>query len=394
MSGARVPYGTIANAAVAVEKGRIAWIGPERGCPVGTARTVTDLRGAWITPGLIDCHTHLVFAGNRAREWELRRKGASYEDIARAGGGILSTVEATRAATEDTLVEASLPRARALAGHGVTTAEIKSGYGLTLEDERKMLHAALRVGERAGVRVSRSFLGAHALPKEYASDRGAFVELICRDWIPAIARERLADSVDAFCDSIAFTREETERVFAAAKANGLQVRLHAEQLSDQGGAALAAKFRALSADHLEHLGDSGIAAMKTSGTIAVLLPLPFYFLREEKKPPVAKLRDAGVPIAIATDCNPGTSPAASPLLAMNMACTLLGLSPEEALRGFTQNAAAALGLGAETGTLEAGKFADLAIWNISDPSELAYWMGIDLLRGRYLEGRSVHEAAQ
>jgi imidazolonepropionase len=391
---AQVPYGAVAKAALAVEKGRIAWIGPEKGCPVGTARTVVDLRGAWITPGLIDCHTHLVFAGNRAREWEMRRKGASYEDIARAGGGILSTVEATRAATEDALVHASLPRARALAAHGVTTAEIKSGYGLTFADERKMLHAALRTGEAVGIRVSRSFLGAHALPKEFASDRAAYVDLICREWIPAIARERLADSVDAFCDTIAFTPAETERVFAAAKANGLAVRLHAEQLSDQGGAALAAKYDALSADHLEHLSDMGIEAIKKSGTVAVLLPLPFYFLREEKKPPVAKLRAAGVPIAIATDCNPGTSPAASPLLAMNMACTLLGLSPEDALCGFTRNAAHALGLGAETGTLEARKSADLAIWNISDPSELAYWMGIDLLRGRYLEGRSVHEAVQ
>jgi imidazolonepropionase len=390
---APVPYGAVAKAALAVENGQIAWIGLERECPVSSARQVHDLKGAWITPGLVDCHTHLVFAGNRAREWEMRRKGATYEEIARAGGGILSTVEATRAATEDALVEASLVRAAALARHGVTTVEIKSGYGLTLEAERKMLRAAGRVGDAAGLRVSRSFLGAHALPKEFAHDRAAYVDLVCKDWIPAIAREHLADSVDAFCDTIAFTREETDRVLASARANGFAVRLHAEQLSDQGGAALAARHGALCADHLEHLGDEGVAAMRKSGTVAVLLPVPFYFLREECKPPVAKLRDAGVPIAIATDCNPGTSPAASPLLALNMACTLFGLSPEEALAGMTRHAARALGLQDRIGTLEVGKSADLAIWDISDPSELAYWMGVDLLRGRYLEGRSVHEAA-
>ncbi len=388
-----VPYGAVTKAALAVDKGRIAWIGPERECRVGTARVVHDLEGAWVTPGLIDCHTHLVFAGNRAREWEMRRKGASYEDIARAGGGILSTVEATRNATEDQLVGASLPRAKALAKQGVTTAEIKSGYGLALEPERKMLRAAQRAGEAAGLRISRSFLGAHALPHEFAADRAGYVDRLCREWIPAIARERLADAVDAFCETIAFTSAETERVFAAAKENGLAVRLHAEQLSDQGGAILAARYGALSADHLEHLSSGGIAAMKQAGTIAVLLPIAFYFLREERKPPVAALRGAGVPIAIATDCNPGTSPAASPLLALNMACTLFGLSPEEALAGMTRNAARALGLGDEIGTLETGKSADLAIWNISDPSELAYWMGVDLLRGRYREGRDVTERA-
>lgn len=390
---AKVPYGAVTNAALAVDRGRIAWVGPERDCPVGTARLVLDLDGAWITPGLIDCHTHLVFAGNRAREWEMRRKGATYEDIARAGGGILSTVEAVRAASEDALVESSLARATALAKQGVTTVEIKSGYGLTLDAERKMLRAAGRVGDAAGLRVSRSFLGAHALPPEFADDRAGYVDLICLDWIPAIAREHLADSVDAFCDTIAFTPAETERVFAAAKTHGLAVRLHAEQLSDQGGASLAARYAALSADHLEHLGGEGVTAMKKSGTVAVLLPIPFYFLREERKPPVALLRDAGVPIAIATDSNPGTSPAASPLLALNMACTLFGLSPEEALAGMTRHAAPALGLQDTTGTLAVGKSADLAIWNISDPAELAYWMGVDLLRGRYLEGRAVHEAA-
>lgn len=389
--GAAVPYGAIRDGAIAVENGRIAWMGPQGACPAATARQIHDLKGAWITPGLIDCHTHLVFAGNRAREWEMRRKGASYEDIARAGGGILSTVDATRSATEDALVVDSLGRAQALAAQGVTTVEIKSGYGLTLDCEQKMLRAAARVGDLARLRVRRSFLGAHALPREF--DRDAYVDLLCREWIPAIAREKLAHAVDAFCETIAFAPGETDRVFAAARKHGLDVKLHAEQMSDQGGAALAARHGALSADHLEHLGAAGIAAMKAAGTVAVLLPIAFYFLREHRKPPVAALRGAGVPIAVATDCNPGTSPAASPLLALNMACTLFDLAPEEALAGMTRNAARALGLHDETGTLEAGKAADLAIWNISDPAELSYWIGVDLLRGRYLEGRAVHEAS-
>jgi imidazolonepropionase len=275
-----------------------------------------------------------------------------------------------------------------MARQGVTTIEIKSGYGLDLENEMKMLRAAARAGERAHVRVLRTFLGAHALPPEYTDDRAGYVELVCERMIPAIAREKLADAVDAFCENIAFTSDETERVLAAAKAHGLRVKLHAEQLSDSSGAILAAKYAALSADHLEHLSHAGVAAMANAGTAAVLLPASFYFLRETKKPPVEALRRAGVPIAIATDCNPGTSPITSALAVLNMACTLFGMTPEEALAGMTRNAARALGLQDEIGTLEAGKSADLAIWNISDPAELAYWIGADLLHDRYISGRS------
>jgi len=389
MTGAE-PYGAIRDAAIAIAGGRIAWVGAAKALPQHDARETRPLDGAWVTPGLIDCHTHLVFAGNRAREWELRAKGATYEDIARAGGGILSTVRATREASEDALVQSATGRARAMAHQGVTTLEIKSGYGLDLETESRMLRAAARVGEAAKIRISRSFLGAHALPPEYGDNRKAYVDLVCHEMIPAIAEAGLVDAVDAFCETIAFTPAETERVFAAARAHKLRVRLHAEQLSDQGGAALAAKYHALSADHLEHLSDDGIAALKQSGTVAVVLPCAFYFLRETRKPPIVALRSANVPIAVATDCNPGTSPTASPLMALNMACTLYGLTPEEAITGMTRHAARALGLEAEIGTLEANKSADLAIWAIADPAELAYWIGADLLRGRYLKGRSVH----
>jgi imidazolonepropionase len=380
-------YGAIRDAAIGIKDGRIAYVGPR--ADAGEARTVRRLDGAWVTPGLIDCHTHLVFAGNRASEWEMRRKGASYEDIARAGGGILSTVKATREAGEDALVESAMRRACAMRAQGTTTVEIKSGYGLDLATETKMLRAAGRLGE--GMRVARTFLGAHALPPEFKDDRAGYVDLVCGTMIPAVAREKLADAVDAFCEGIAFTRAETERVFAAAAANGLRVKLHAEQLSDCGGAALAAKFHALSADHLEHVSADGIDAMARAKTVAVLLPTAFYFLRETKKPPVASLRAAGVPIAIATDCNPGTSPAASPLVAMSMACTLFDMTPEEALAGMTRNAARALGLDAEIGTLEVGKSADLAIWRVCDPCELAYWIGADLLADRYFQGRSDKE---
>jgi imidazolonepropionase len=275
-----------------------------------------------------------------------------------------------------------------MARQGVTTIEIKSGYGLDLENEVKMLRAAARAGERAHVRVLRTLLGAHALPPEYKNNRAGYVDLVCEQMIPTIAREKLADAVDAFCENIAFTPAETERVLAAAKAHGLRVKLHAEQLSDSGGAVLAAKYAALSADHLEHLSDAGIGAMADGGTVAVLLPAAFYFLRETKKPPVEALRRACVPVAIATDCNPGTSPVVSPLIVLNMACTLFGLAPEEALAGMTRNAAQALGLQNETGTLENGKCADLAVWNISDPAELAYWIGLDLLLDRFIGGRS------
>ncbi|MDE2133185.1 MAG: imidazolonepropionase [Alphaproteobacteria bacterium] len=383
-------YGAVGDAAIGIAGGQLVYVGPRRSLPdkpEKCARAVRRLGGAWVTPGLIDCHTHLVFAGNRAAEWEMRARGASYEDIARGGGGILSTVRATRAASEDVLVESATQRARAMARRGVTTIEIKSGYGLESESEKKMLRAAARAGERAHVRVVRTFLGAHTLPPEFKDNRESYVESVCEQMIPAIARERLADAVDGFCDKIAFTPAETERVLAAAKTHGLRVKLHAEQLSDSGGAALAAKFGALSADHLEYLSDVGVAAMAKAGTVAVLLPAAYYFLRETKMPPVEALRRAGVPIAVATDCNPGTSPLASPLIALNMACTLFGLTPAEALAGMTLNAARALGLEREIGTLESGKCADLAVWNISDPAELSYWLGLDLLRDRCAGGR-------
>ena len=387
----RAPYGAIRDAAIGIAEGRLAFVGPRRvlpGRPEDCAQTVVRLGGAWVTPGLIDCHTHLVFAGNRAAEWEMRAKGASYEEAARRGGGILATMRATREESEDALVESAAERAQAMARQGVTTVEIKSGYGLDLENEMKMLRAAARAGERANIRVSRSFLGAHALPPEYEKNRAGYVDLVCQTMIPAVAREKLADAVDAFCETLAFTPAEVQRIFAAAEAHGLRVKLHAEQLSDCGGAALAAEYNALSADHLEHLSDEGIAALAKAGTVAVLLPAAFYFLCETKKPPVEALRRAGVPIAVATDCNPGTSPLASPLVALNMACTLFNMTPEEALVGMTRNAARALGLEKEIGTLEAGKAADLAMWNISEPAELSYWIGADLLRDRYLGGLS------
>ncbi len=383
-------YGAIRDAVIAIADGRIAWIGAAKDRPKNTAREMRSLHGAWVTPGLVDCHTHLVFAGNRAPEWEMRAKGATYEEIAHAGGGILSTVRATRAASEDELVAQSLPRAQAMARQGVTTVEIKSGYGLDADSELKMLRAAAKVSKQANINVSPTFLGAHTLPPEYKEDRAAYVDLICNAMIPIIARDRLAEAVDAFCETIAFTPEETERVFAAATTHGLRVKLHAEQLSNSRGAILAAKYNALSADHLEHLCDEGVATMATSGMAAVLLPTAFYFLRETKKPPIVALRRAGVRLAIATDCNPGTSPVASPLIALNMACTLYGLTLEEALAGMTCNGAKALGRD-DVGTLETGKFADLAVWRVSDPSELCYWIGADLLLDRYIRGRSDNE---
>ncbi|MBX7248174.1 MAG: imidazolonepropionase [Caulobacteraceae bacterium] len=384
------PYGAVRDAAVAIQDGRIAWIGPRSALSADfedLTREVRSLQGAWITPGLVDCHTHLVFGGNRAVEWERRLNGATYEEIARAGGGILSSVRATRAASEDDLVESGLRRLRALTAQGVTTVEVKSGYGLETESELRSLRAATRLGPLAGVNVVRTLLSAHAVPQEFRDDRSGYVDLIANEIIPAAAREALADAVDVYCETIGFTPGETRRLFAAAKAHGLRVKLHAEQLSDQGGAALAADCGALSADHLEHLSDEGVKAMARAGTVAVLLPGAYYFLRDTKAPPVDALRRAGVPMAVATDCNPGTSPLTSPLLAMNMACTLFRLTPEEALAGFTREGARALGLAAECGALERGKAADLAVWRVDDPAELAYWMGANPLAARYLAGR-------
>jgi imidazolonepropionase len=381
-------HGLITEAALACQDGQIVWIGSMRDLPAAsaaTAREVHDLDGALVTPGLIDCHTHLVFGGNRALEFDLRLNGASYEEIARAGGGIVSTVHATRHASEDELLAQSLPRARALLADGVTTLEIKSGYGLELETERRMLRVARRIGETLGVHVQTSFLGLHALPPEYKERRSDYVDLVCRELLPALANEGLVDAVDAFCEGIGFSRAETQQVFEHARQLGLRVKLHAEQLSDLDGAALVAEFDGLSADHLEYLSDSGIQAMARAGTVAVLLPGAFYALRETKLPPVDALRSHGVPIAIATDCNPGTSPLLSLRLAANVACTLFRLTPEEALRGMTVNAARALGL-SDRGTLAVGKRADLVAWNVKQPAELCYWIGGGLVRQVWLGG--------
>ena len=383
------PFGLIEDGALACVDGRIAWLGPMRELPSDAVAARTgDLGGALLTPGLVDCHTHLVFGGNRAHEFDMRLNGASYEDIAKSGGGIVSSVRATRAANEDELFAQSLPRARALLADGVTTLEIKSGYGLEPETERRMLRVARRIGTELGITVRTSFLGLHALPPEYRERRDDYVALVCDDMLPALAAEGLVDAVDAFCERIAFTPAETRRLFERATQLGLPVKLHAEQLSDQGGAALVASFDGLSADHLEHLGETGIAAMAQAGTVAVLLPGAFYALRETQLPPVAALHERGVPIAIATDCNPGTSPLLSLRLAANMACTLFRLTPEEALRGITTHAARALGF-ADRGTLAVGQRADLVAWHAQHPAELCYWIGGPLARTVYVAGESI-----
>lgn len=376
--------GAIERGAVAARDGRIAWAGSADDAPAA-AETI-DCEGRWITPGLIDCHTHLVHGGDRAHEFELRLEGASYEEIARAGGGIVSTMRATRAASEAELVKGALPRLDALIAEGATTVEVKSGYGLSLDDELKMLRAARALERERPVRIATTFLGAHALPPEYAGDRTGYVDLVCEAMIPAVDEAGLADAVDAFCEGIGFTPEETARVFAAAAAHGLRVKLHAEQLSNRHGAALAAAHGALSADHLEHLDADGIAAIAAAGTVATLLPGAFYFMRETRLPPVQALRDAGVPIALATDCNPGTSPLTSLLLVMNMGATLFRLTVEECLAGVTREAARALGLADEIGTIEAGKACDLAIWDVERPAELVYRMGFNPLHARVWKG--------
>lgn len=373
--------GVVEQGSVSAIGDTISYVGPDANAP--DAVEIIDCDGRWITPGLIDCHTHLVHAGNRAKEFEARLDGATYEEIARAGGGILSTVTATRAASEDALIASALPRLDQLIGEGVTTVEIKSGYGLTLDDELKMLRAARRLGEARNVRVRTTLLAAHAVPPEYKGDADGYVDLVCREIIPAAIG--LADAVDAFCEGIGFTPDQTDRVLTAAVAHGLPVKLHAEQLSNLDGAALAARHGALSADHLEHLDPAGIAAMAASGTVATLLPGAYYFTREERRPPVQALRDARVPIALATDCNPGTSPMASIVLAMNMGATFFRLTVAECLRGVTLNAARALGING--GTLQPGTPADLAIWDISDPAELVYRIAANPLHARVFAGQ-------
>jgi imidazolonepropionase len=378
--------GAIEHGTIAATNGRITFAGDAADAPAFDAARRVDCDGRWITPGLIDCHTHLVHAGDRAREFEQRLAGASYEEIARAGGGILSTVKATRQASENELIEASLPRIDALIAEGVTTVEIKSGYGLTFDDELKQLSVAKRIPEERKVDVAATYLAAHALPPEAQDDHDAFVDRVSREWIPRIAGTGLADAVDGFCERIAFSPEQIARVFDAATAHGLRVKLHADQLSDLGGAALAARFHALSADHLEWSTEAGIAAMGRAQVVAVLLPGAFYFLRETRRPPVEELRKHHVPIAIATDCNPGTSPLTSLLLAMNMAATLFRLTVEECIAGVTREGARALGRLDTIGTLEAGKLCDIAIWDVERPAELVYRMGFNPLHARAKNG--------
>ena len=370
------PLGLIENGAIAIAEGKILRVGKRTELAGFRAKSVDALGGAWVTPGLIDCHTHLVFGGTRADEHAMRRAGASYEEIAKAGGGIASTVKCTAAASDEQLLEQSRRRLHALMRGGCTTVEVKSGYGLDTKSELRLLKIANELGEAEAVRIVPTLLALHAIPADQADRRAHYVGEIVDKLIPAAAKQGIATSVDAFCDTIAFTPQEVERLFKAAAHHGLRVRLHAEQLSNQQGAALAAQYRALSADHLEHLDEAGAKAMAAAGTVAVLLPGAFYALQEKKKPPVALLRKHKVPIAIATDCNPGTSPMLSPTLVMNMACTLFGLTPEEAIAGMTINAARALGLAHSVGIIATGKQADLSVWNVEGLAELGYWVGL------------------
>ena len=378
--------GIVEDGLLAARDGRIVFAGSVKDAPSLDAAETIDCGGRWITPGLVDCHTHIVYGGNRANEFELRLAGASYEEIARAGGGIVSTMRATRVATEEALVAGALPRVDALVAEGVTTMEIKSGYGLDLASELKSLRAARRIAEVRPLSVTTTFLGAHALPPEANGDKDAYIAVVCDEMLPAVAKAGLADAVDGFCEGIAFTPQQIERVFEAAKAKGLRVKLHAEQLSNLHGARLAARYGALSVDHLEHVDEQGVKALAAAGTVAVLLPGAFYFVRETHKPPVDLLRQQGVKIALASDSNPGTSPLTSLLLAMNMGATLFRLTVDECLAGVTREAARALGRLDSVGTLEAGKWCDLAIWDIERPAELVYRMGFNPLHARVWRG--------
>ena len=381
-------YGAIDDGVIAVAGGSIAWVGCAADMPAGESARSLSLGNKWITPALIDCHTHLVFGGDRAAEFEQRLRGASYEDIARAGGGILSTVRATRAASADELFESGLMRLNALAASGAASIEIKSGYGLDIENEIKMLEVARRLDAESDISVLSTLLAAHTVPPEYKNDPDAYVELVCNELIPAVATRKLADAVDAYCEDIAFTAAQVARVFTAAQAHRLPVKLHADQLTDGDGAGLAAQFSALSADHLEYASTDGIAAMADAGTVAVLLPGAFLTLNESQQPPVEALRANGVPIALATDCNPGTSPLTSIREAMALGSRLFHLTPEECLAGTTREAARALGL-EDRGTIETGMRADLAVWDIGHPNELSYWLGRQPLAGLFIAGRDV-----
>jgi imidazolonepropionase len=387
LSPGRPGLGLIDDGLIAASDGRIVYAGAAADAPSALdARERIDCAGRWITPGLIDCHTHLVYGGNRAHEFEQRLAGASYEEIARAGGGIVSTVKATRKASTDELVATALPRLDALIAEGVTTIEIKSGYGLELETERRQLQAARRLSHERPISVRTTFLGAHTVPSEMAADKPGYIDAVCNQMLPAIAAEGLADAVDAFCEGIAFSVEQTAQVFAKAQTLGLPVRLHADQLSNLHGAALAARFGALSADHLEYADEDGVAAMARAGTVAVVLPGAFYFIREHRAPPVDAMRRHRVPIALATDSNPGTSPLTSLLLTMNMGATLFRLTVDECIAAVTREAAKALGLFEQTGSLDAGKSCDLAIWDIERPAELVYRMGFNPLHARVWRG--------
>lgn len=385
--GAGGPFGLIEDGAIAIAGEHIDWVGPATELPARCASwSAESLDGRLVTPALIDCHTHLVHGGHRAREFAMRLEGASYEAIARAGGGIVSTVAATRSASEDELVADAMRRLDHLIAEGVGTVEIKSGYGLETAAEAKMLRVARRLGRARPVQVCTTFLGAHAVPPEFEGNADAYIDLVCDEMLPAIHDAGLADAVDGFCETIAFSPDQIARVFDRAQALGLPVKLHAEQLSNLGGAALAASYGALSADHLEYLDGAGIAAMADAGTVAVLLPGAFYTLRETRLPPVDDLRRAGVAMALASDCNPGSSPLTSILLVLNMACTLFRLTPKEALAGVTREAARALGLADEIGTIEAGRRADLAVWDVAEPEELAYRLGFNPLHRRIFRG--------
>ncbi len=389
-------YGEVRDGALGIAGGRIVWVGPRAGLPdhvTALSDHVIDGKGCWLTPGLIDCHTHAVFGGNRAGEFAQRLEGASYEEIARAGGGIVSTVSATRQAREEDLVQSAARRLLRLSAEGVTTVEIKSGYGLDVETEVKMLKVARQLGTMLPLTVVTTFLGAHALPPDYRERSGAYIDLVVNEMLPKVQAAGLADAVDAFCEGIAFSPEEVDRVFTAARAAGLPVKLHADQLSNLGGAALAARHGALSADHLEYTDQAGVDAMAAAGTVAVILPGAFYTLGETRKPPVDAFREAGVPMALATDCNPGSSPMVSILLAMNMGCTLFGLTPAEALAGITRNGARALGLAGRKGVLSDGADADLALWDIDEVAELAYWVGANPCVGVVRGGKLVADFA-
>ncbi|NQY87504.1 MAG: imidazolonepropionase [Colwellia sp.] len=391
MTEAGAGYGEVTGAALAISAGKIVWLGKEANLPEYKKSEVDiiDGQGRWLTPGLIDCHTHLVYGGNRANEFEMRLQGKSYQEIAQAGGGIVSTVKATRAATEDELLGSALPRLTALHQQGVTTVEIKSGYGLDLKNEMKMLNVAGELAKHLPVTIKRTFLGAHALPTEFKDDADGYIALVCHQMIPAIAKEKLADSVDVFCENIGFNLLQTERIFTAAQQYKLAIKVHAEQLSDLGGTELAAKYQALSSEHVEFLSEQGVKAMSAANMTAVLLPGAFYFLRETQLPPIELLRKHDVAMAIATDVNPGSSPICSLQLMLNMACTLFKLTPSEALAGVTCHAAKALGLSTSKGQLSVGFDADIAVWNISQPAELCYQFGVNPLSALIQNGQQV-----